>query len=174
MDKDPLKIVGIGTFAGGLTALEDFFTHIPSTSNIAFVVVQHLDPNHTCMMSELLQRVTTVPVSQIENRTLIKPKHIYIIPPNKALFILKGRLNLKAQTKSLGLTLVQAPKTAKFDSMPLNAINTQSTNIVASAKELGQNIVAFSKAPRTSPNNTLPSLSSTTLLAEIYFACHCR
>ena len=105
MDKLPIKIVGIGTSAGGLTALEDFFSHIPSTSDIAFVVVQHLDPSHKCMMSELLQRVTTVRVSQIENRTLIKPNHVYIIPPNKDLFILKGRLNLKAQTKSLGLKL---------------------------------------------------------------------
>ncbi|AEP29951.1 chemotaxis protein CheB [Brumicola nitratireducens] len=204
MDKHPIKIVGIGTSAGGLTALEDFFSNIPSTSDIAFVVVQHLDPNHKCMMSELLQRVTTVPVSQIENKTLKEPNHVYIIPPNKDLFILKGRLNLKAQTKSLGLklpidsffkslaedmkenaigivlsgmgsdgtlglqeikkngglTLAQAPQTAKFDSMPLSAINAHSTDIVASTKELGQNILVYSNAPRTSLNNTLPSLSS--------------
>ena len=52
-------IVGIGTSAGGLEALEGFFTHVPASSGMAFVVVQHIDPTKKGMLPELLQRVTS-------------------------------------------------------------------------------------------------------------------
>src|SRR5262245_12496943 len=51
-------IVGMGASAGGLEALEQFFTHTPSDCGMAFVLVQHLDPSRTSMMAELLQRFT--------------------------------------------------------------------------------------------------------------------
>jgi two-component system CheB/CheR fusion protein len=43
----PGYIVGIGASAGGLEAFETFFTHMPPDSGMAFVLVQHLDPQHT-------------------------------------------------------------------------------------------------------------------------------
>jgi hypothetical protein len=38
-------IVGIGASAGGLEAIEQFLRHVPAGSGMAFVVVQHLDPD---------------------------------------------------------------------------------------------------------------------------------
>jgi chemotaxis response regulator CheB len=96
--KDPCKlavvntpiIVGIGASAGGLEALEDFFSHVLTPCNIAFVVIQHLDPTRISIMPELLQRTTLMKVTQARNDMEVKPNCVYVIPPNKDLSILHG------------------------------------------------------------------------------------
>jgi len=104
-DAAPCPIVGIGTSAGGLEALEQFFTHVPEGSGIAFVVVQHLDPTHTGMMAELLQRFTRMKVSQVRDRMRIKAGEVYVIPPNKDMSILHGTLYLFEPGAPRGLRL---------------------------------------------------------------------
>ncbi len=37
-------VVGIGASAGGLEALTQMLTHLPTTAGMAYVLVQHLDP----------------------------------------------------------------------------------------------------------------------------------
>jgi len=54
------RIVGIGASAGGLRAITEFFDHIPSHTDMAFVVIQHLSPDFKSMMSELLQKHTKI------------------------------------------------------------------------------------------------------------------
>lgn len=98
-------IAGIGASAGGLEALEQFFSHMPDNAGIAFVVVQHLDPNHKGMMPELLQRVTAMTVLEAQNRMRIKPDCIYVTPPNKELSILHGTLYLLDPVEPRGLRL---------------------------------------------------------------------
>jgi len=98
-------IVGIGASAGGLEALEQFFTNLPINSGIAFVVIQHLDPNHKGMMRELLQRNTGMPVFTATDRLKVKPDCVYIIPPNKSMSILNGSLHLFDPVESRGLRL---------------------------------------------------------------------
>ena len=102
---NPLCIVGIGASAGGLEALEDFFSHVPTASNIAFVVIQHLDPTHKDIMHELLQRTTSMKVTQAQNHIKVKPNCVYLIPPNKDLSILNGVLFLLEPVSSRGLRL---------------------------------------------------------------------
>jgi two-component system CheB/CheR fusion protein len=87
-------IVGIGASAGGLEALEQFLRHVPPQSGMAFVVVQHLDPDHKDVMAELLQRTTSMPVRQITDRLSVQPDQVYVIPPNCDLSILHGVLHL--------------------------------------------------------------------------------
>lgn len=98
-------IVGIGASAGGLEALEQFLSHVPPASGIAYVVVQHLDPNHKGIMVELLQRATTLPVRQITDRLTVEPNHVYVIPPNRDLSILHGVLHLLEPEAPRGLRL---------------------------------------------------------------------
>ena len=98
-------IVGIGASAGGLEALEDFFSHVPTASNIAFVVIQHLDLTHKDIMHELLQRTTSMKVTQAQNHIKVKPNCVYVIPPNKDLSILNGVLFLLEPVSSRGLWL---------------------------------------------------------------------
>jgi chemotaxis methyl-accepting protein methylase len=98
-------IVGIGASAGGLEALEQFLEHMPRGSGMAFVIIQHLDPTHKGVMPELPQRVTTMEVIQVKDRTLVEPDHVYIIPPNKDMSILHGALHLFDPTAPRGLRL---------------------------------------------------------------------
>ena len=100
-----VSIVGIGASAGGLEALDLFLQHTPAKSGAAFVVVQHLDPNHKGMLVELLQRATPMPVVQIKDRMKVEPDHVYVIPPNKDLSILRGALHLLEPAAPHGLRL---------------------------------------------------------------------
>jgi chemotaxis methyl-accepting protein methylase/PAS domain-containing protein len=87
-------IVGIGASAGGFEALEQFMAHVPENSGMAFVIVQHLDPTRKGLMPELLQRGTTMKVTQVKDRTRVQPNRVYVIPPNKNMSILHGVLHL--------------------------------------------------------------------------------
>ena len=88
-------IVGIGTSAGGLEALELFLRHVPAECGMAFVVIQHLSPTHVGNLPELLQRSTTMKVSQVDKTTRVQPDHVYVIPPNKDMSISKRTLSLQ-------------------------------------------------------------------------------
>ena len=61
---DAFFIVGIGTSAGGLEALSAFLDHTPPDTGMAFVIVQHLDPNHKSMLSELIGNHTAMCVTE--------------------------------------------------------------------------------------------------------------
>lgn len=98
-------IVGIGASAGGLEALELFFSNMPNNNGMAFVVIQHLDPTHEGMMPELLQRITSMKVFQSTDGLKVKPNCVYVIPPNKSMSILNGALYLFAPVESRGLRL---------------------------------------------------------------------
>jgi chemotaxis response regulator CheB len=89
-----IPIVGIGASAGGLEALERFLSNVRPDGKMAFVVVQHLDPTHKGMLAELLQRATAMTVVQATHRVRIKPDHVYVIPPNKDMSLVRGALHL--------------------------------------------------------------------------------
>lgn len=103
--RPPVPIVGIGASAGGLEALELFLSGVPANCAWAFVIVQHLDPTHKDSMVEILQHGSRLPVVRIKDRTKIKPGHVYIIPPNRDLSILRGALYLLEPSKPRGLRL---------------------------------------------------------------------
>jgi two-component system CheB/CheR fusion protein len=87
-------IVGVGASAGGLEALEQFFRHVPHESGLAFVVVQHLDPEIPSALVELLQRTTTLPVLEVVNGAVVMPDHCYVVPPGHETTYLQGVLHL--------------------------------------------------------------------------------
>jgi chemotaxis methyl-accepting protein methylase/PAS domain-containing protein len=98
-------IVGIGCSAGGLEALEALLSHVPADSGMAFVVVQHLDPQHASNLPELLQRATQMHVVEADERMAVEPDSVYVIPPNKDLSLLRGVLHLLDPTEKRGLRL---------------------------------------------------------------------
>lgn len=101
----PPQVVGIGASAGGLQALTHFLEHVPADSGLAFVVVQHLDPSRKDMLPELLQRTTSMKVLRAGNNIPIEPDCVYVIPPNKDLSLLHGRLHLLEPIEPRGLHL---------------------------------------------------------------------
>jgi two-component system CheB/CheR fusion protein len=98
-------VVGIGASAGGLEALEVFLRHVPHSSGMALVIIQHLDPTHKGVMPELLQRVTPMKVLQVKDQTRVQRDCVYVIPPNKDMSILHGVLHLFEPVTPRGLRL---------------------------------------------------------------------
>ncbi len=101
----PPFYVGIGASAGGLEALEAFFTHMAADSKMAFIVIQHLSPNYKSMMVELLSKRTEMPVRRAEEGMLVEANSIYLIPPKKNLSIFHGKLLLSESDHARGLNL---------------------------------------------------------------------
>lgn len=97
-------IVCVGASAGGLEALEKFFYACPTDTGAAFVVVQHLSPDHKSMMSNLLTRYTEMPVSMVEEAMPIKANHVFLIPPGALMHVTAGHLHLTPKSPN-GLTL---------------------------------------------------------------------
>jgi two-component system CheB/CheR fusion protein len=95
-------IVGIGSSAGGLEALQTLFRGLPADSGMAFVVASHLDPTQESHLTELLSRCTTMPVVQIESSTELEPDHVYVIAPDRELTIRKGVIHSNKPTAPRG------------------------------------------------------------------------
>lgn len=97
-----LRIVGIGASAGGLEAFSILLPSLPPSARVAYVLVQHLDPSHRSLLSELLSRTTPLPVKEITPETKVQAGHIYVIPPNCDLDIRGGVLHLSSRQKNAG------------------------------------------------------------------------
>lgn len=87
-------IVGIGASAGGLEAFEQFFRHTPADSGFAFVLVSHLAPDHDSLLTEILQRATSMRVIEVQDQMPVAANQVYIIPPNRDMTIFHGKLQL--------------------------------------------------------------------------------
>ncbi len=96
----PFPVVGVGASAGGLEAFKRLIRAIPETSGMAFILVQHLEPNHESLLTEILQKSTSIPVGEVTHNVHIVPNHIYIIPANKLLTASEGRLQLSSRFPS--------------------------------------------------------------------------
>lgn len=94
-------VVGVGASAGGLEAFTQLLGALPSTTGMAFVLVQHLDPMHQSHLSEILSRSTSMPVKQVENGLALQPDSVYIIPPNTSLRMADGRLRLDPRSADI-------------------------------------------------------------------------
>ncbi|MBU1747173.1 MAG: PAS domain-containing protein [Chloroflexi bacterium] len=100
-------VVGIGASAGGLAAFEAFFSAMPADTEtgMAFVLVQHLAPDHKSILADLVRRYTRMQVYQVENGMTVQPNCAYIIPPNRDMALLNGTLQLLEPTAARGLRL---------------------------------------------------------------------
>ena len=167
-------IVGIGASAGGLAAFEAFFANMPADteSGMAFVLVQHLDPGHKSMLTELVRRYTKMQVFEVTDGMAVEPNCTYIIPPNKDMALLKGNLHLMEPASPRGLRL---PIDFFFRSLAqdrgegaicivLSGTGTDGTLGLRAIKEAGG--MAMVQAPTTAGYNGMPNSAIATGLAD--------
>jgi two-component system CheB/CheR fusion protein len=119
-----LLVVGIGASAGGLEALERFLQRVPPDSGLAYVVVQHLSPEHESSLADILARATTLPVELAAEGKRIERDHVYVIPPGAGLVVEGGALRL-------------VPFDSKGVRLPVNALLT------SLAEDQGENAVGI-------------------------------
>jgi two-component system, chemotaxis family, CheB/CheR fusion protein len=98
------RVVAIGASAGGLEALEGFFAGLGACNDAAFVVIQHLSPDHKSMMEQLLSRHTPMPVMMVEDGMALQGGKVFLLPPAATMRIESGRLCLSPK-RSKVLTL---------------------------------------------------------------------
>jgi len=87
-------VVGFGASAGGLEAFSEVLANMPLDSGLALVLVQHLDPTHQSILTDLLARATPLPVHEVEDGMRVASNRVYVIPPNTSMTIEQGVLRL--------------------------------------------------------------------------------
>jgi two-component system CheB/CheR fusion protein len=98
--EDSFPVVAIGASAGGLEAFTELLSHLPTETGMAFVLVQHLDPNQPSLLTEIMGRTTEMPVHEVVDGVAIAPNQVYIIPPNTEMTIVAGELRLQPRSRS--------------------------------------------------------------------------
>ena len=88
-------IIGLGASAGGLEAFSELLRALPDTTGLAFVIVQHLSPDHESMLPELLQEAASISVKQAVDGTVPEADHAYVIPPDVMMTLESDRLSLQ-------------------------------------------------------------------------------
>ncbi|HEY9895150.1 MAG TPA: chemotaxis protein CheB, partial [Candidatus Sericytochromatia bacterium] len=95
-------VVGIAASAGGLEAFTELIRHLPTDTGMAFVLIQHLSPDHESLLAEILGRATEMPVRQVEDRMGVEPNELYVIPPGTQMTLVDGLLHLAPRQKTNG------------------------------------------------------------------------
>jgi two-component system, chemotaxis family, CheB/CheR fusion protein len=95
-------VVGVGASAGGLAAVTELLKRLPDQTGAAFVIIQHLDPRHGSLTADILSRVSSMPVDEVRNGMRLQPNHVYVIPPNSNMRLVRGILKLSPRTEIRG------------------------------------------------------------------------
>jgi two-component system CheB/CheR fusion protein len=170
--KESIHIVGIGASAGGLEAFEAVFRNMPENPGMAFILVPHLDPTHTSILPQLVQKCTKMNVIQVEDGLKVLPNTVYIVPPNKDLAILHGTLQLIEPTGSRAVRLpinyffrsLAQDQGGKAICIVLSGMGTDGALGLRSIKEeLG---MAMVQTPETAKYDSMPRRAIETGLAD--------
>ena len=105
-------VVGIGGSAGALDAFTRLLKELRDDTEMAFVFVQHLEPNHESQLAEILAGSTTMPVRTVADGMAVRPNEIFVIPPNVTMVLEDGTLRLAHRPPGLHL-----PINAFFESL---------------------------------------------------------
>ncbi len=98
---DFFPIVAIGASAGGLEAYTEFFHALSVDTGMAFVLVQHLDPTHHSLLTEIIAKTTRMPVEEVKSGIKVRANRVYVIPPNYLMVLANSALNLTPRNPKL-------------------------------------------------------------------------
>ncbi len=184
-DNKEITIVGIGSSAGGLEAIRELVATLPTSLDVAYVVVQHMSPHHKSLMTELVARQTSLEVKDVKDGTKPEPSVIYVTPPNTDIVYEDGKLRLVEPSSEIaspkpsvdrfllslaekhgenamaiilsgtgtdgaygvqaireagGITIAQETDSAKYDGMPMAALQTGCVDLVLRPFEIGTHL----------------------------------
>lgn len=155
-------VVGIGASAGGLEAFVELLKNIPTDTGMAFVLVQHLDPTHKSMLTEIISRITQMPAVEVKNGMPVQPDHVYIIPPNKNMTISRGKFRLVSRTEKQGrhlpidlfLSSLAKDRGHQAIGVILSGTATDGVNGQKAVKASGG--ITFSQDPKSAQHDSMP------------------
>ncbi len=166
-------IIGIGASAGGLEALEQFFSHVSPKSGLAYVVVQHLDPVKESLLPDLLQRYSQLPVVPVRDITLVEANHVYVAPPGFEVTLLHGVLHLLKPVAPRGVQLpidfflraLALDQQANAAGVILSGMGSDGTLGLRALKEKAGGV--FVQAPETAMFDAMPRNAVNSGLADV-------
>ena len=168
----PGCVVGIGASAGGLEALQQFLTFLPGNTDMAFVIIQHLAPDHKSMLADILGKYTMMPVTEAKDGMRVQRNHIYMIPPKYNLEIVSDVLRLRQYDHAK----INHPIDIFFRSLAsayenrsvaviLSGTGSDGTNGIRAIKE--QNGVIIVQSPESAKFDGMPRNAISTGFADI-------
>lgn len=136
-------IIAIGASAGGMEAIHLLFDHTPE-DGVAYVIIQHLSPDHKSFMSELLAKHSKLKITVAENEMYVDTNHVYLMPQGKNMTIKNRRLFLTdikpfQPNKSIDIFFDSLAESHKEKSIAvvLSGTGTDGTKGIASIKRNG-------------------------------------
>lgn len=97
---ESFTVVALGASLGGLDAISEFLKYLPSNTGMAFIYVQHLNPDHKSLLSTILARHTKMKVQVIEDMEHMLPDNVYVIPHDKGIEVTNGHIQLIPRAKT--------------------------------------------------------------------------
>ena len=94
-------VICVGGSAGGLDAYIRLLSHLPCDLGVAVVIVNHLRKTAT-LLHKILPQYTRMPVDLITEGLVVRPDHVFIIPPQRDLHVFRGQFRLKPISKPRG------------------------------------------------------------------------
>jgi two-component system CheB/CheR fusion protein len=172
-DRVPTRTVGLGASAGGLEPLAEFLAHVPVPSGLAYVVVQHLDPTHKAMLTELLQRATAMPVREVTGSMRVEANSVYVIPPNTELTVKGGYLHLSEPSEPRGMRLpidvlfcsLAADQGASAIGVVLSGMGSDGTLGLQAIKTQGG--LTLAQEPRSAQFDSMPKSAIAAAAADV-------
>ncbi|MBN3905980.1 MAG: PAS domain-containing protein [Nostoc sp. NMS1] len=161
-------IVGIAASAGGLEAFTQVLKHLLTDTGMAFVLIQHLDPNHKSLLSEILARTTQMPVTEVQDGMTIEPNKVYVIPPNTKMILANGVFQLTPREKIQGkympadafFTSLAADRGNKAIAVVLSGADGDGSLGLKAIKEAGG--VTFAQCEDTAKFDSMPNTAVAT------------
>jgi two-component system, chemotaxis family, CheB/CheR fusion protein len=98
--KADFHVVAIGASVGGLQAISELLKHLPANTGMAYIYVQHLNPDHKSLLADLLAKTTQMKVQEIDEMELIRPDNVYIMPNDKIIEVIDGHIALLPRPKN--------------------------------------------------------------------------
>ncbi|WP_378956463.1 chemotaxis protein CheB [Pelosinus sp. sgz500959] len=155
-------IVGIGASAGGLSALLQLFENMAETTDMAFVVVQHLDANSDSTLADILSRATVMPVSEVTDNVVVQPNHVYVIAPGTELAVSHGGLTVVPQKNGVRrhtpidsfLESLAVDRASKALGVILSGNGADGAQGVKEIKDVGG--IVFAQTPESSEYDSMP------------------
>ena len=159
----PFPVVGIGASAGGLEALTILFKALAPDLGMAYVLVPHLDPHRESAFTQILERLTRMPVREVEDGMPIEADHVYVIPPNCDLHVSNARLHIADReqprisiaTIDIFFRSLAASQTRNAIGVVLSGTGSDGTLGLTAIK--GEGGITFAQSARTAKYESMPA-----------------
>ena len=158
-----LRIVVVGCSAGGLHALQVLLGGLPAGFRLPVVVVQHRGRDSDGGLTVALQRASSLPVSEPEDKSPVDGGHVYLAPPDYHLLIEGEEFALSVDEPilysrpSIDVTFLSAVASwgARVIGVLLTGANQDGTRGMTSIRQAGGFTIA--EDPATAESPTMPA-----------------